>query len=90
MAVVNWSYQSCPEDWLKDHQTADFISNYVIDNAANGHIVLLHDIRQCTVDSIGPMIDGLRAKGYRFATVSELLATLPEGKQTGVLYCYGA
>jgi|GEM_PF-590189 len=90
MAVVNWSYESCPEDWLKDHQTAEFISNYVVENAANGHIVLLHDIRQCTVDSIAAMIDGLSAKGYRFATVSELLATLPEGKQTGVLYCYGA
>lgn len=90
MAVVNWSYQSCPEDWLKDHQTADFISNYVVENAQNGHIVLLHDIRQCTVDSVAAMIDGLRAKGYRFATVSELLATLPEGKQNGVLYCYGA
>ncbi len=89
MAVVNWSYESCPEDWLKDHQTADFISNYVVENAANGHIVLLHDIRQCTVDSVAAMIDGLKAKGYRFATVSELLATLPEGKQTGVLYCYG-
>ena len=42
LPVVDWSYQSCPEDWLKDHQTPEFISKYVIDNAANGHIVLLH------------------------------------------------
>ena len=89
MPVVNWSYESCPEDWLKAHQDPAFISKYVIDNAANGHIVLLHDIHSTTVDSIAAMIDGLTAKGYRFATVSELLAAQPDGKKTGVLYCYG-
>ena len=89
MPVVNWSYESCPEDWLKAHQTPEFISQYVIDNAANGHIVLLHDIHSATVESIAAMIDGLTAKGFRFATVSELLAAQPDGKQTGVLYCYG-
>lgn len=89
MPVVNWSYESCPEDWLKAHQDPAFISKYVIDNAANGHIVLLHDIHSTTVDSIAAMIDGLKAKGYRFATVSELLAAQPDGKKTGVLYCYG-
>lgn len=89
MAVVNWSYQSCPSDWVKENQTIEYLSNYVIDNASNGHIVLLHDIHQATVDSIAPMIDGLRAKGYRFVTVSELLESLPSGKQTGVVYYYG-
>lgn len=89
MATVNWSWESCPEDWLKDHQTPEFISNHVITNAANGHIVLLHDIHECTVDSISAMIDGLKAKGYRFATCSELLGTLPNGMETGKLYYYG-
>ena len=89
MPVANWSYESCPEDWLKEHQTPEFISQYVIDKAANGHIVLLHDIHSATVESIAAMIDGLKAKGFRFATVSELLAAQPGGKQTGVLYCYG-
>lgn len=89
LACVNWSWESCPEDWLSDHQTAEFISNHVITNARNGHIVLLHDIHQATVDSISAMIDGLVAKGYRFATVSELLDAQPEGKKAGVLYYYG-
>jgi len=88
LACVNWSWESCPEDWLADHQTPEFISNHVITNARNGHIVLLHDIHQATVDSIAAMIDGLVAKGYRFATVSELLAAQPEGKKNGVLYYY--
>jgi len=89
LPVVNWSYESCPQDWLKANQDPAFISQYVIDNAANGHIVLLHDIHATTVDSIAAMIDGLTAKGYRFATVSELLAAQPKGEETGVLYCYG-
>ena len=89
LPVANWSYESCPEDWLKEHQDPTFISQYVIDNAANGHIVLLHDIHAATVDGIAAMIDGLTAKGYRFATVSELLAAQPSGGETGVLYCYG-
>ena len=89
LPVANWSYESCPEDWLKEHQDPAFISQYVIDNAANGHIVLLHDIHAATVDAIAAMIDGLTAKGYRFATVSELLAAQPKGEQTGILYCYG-
>ena len=86
LPVVNWSWQSCPEDWLADHKDPAFISQYVIDNAANGHIVLLHDIHATTVDSISAMIDGLAAKGYRFATVSELLSAQPAGMQTGVVY----
>lgn len=89
LPVVNWSYESCPQDWLKANQNPAFISQYVIDNAANGHIVLLHDIHATTVDSIAAMIDGLTAKGYRFATVSELLAAQPKGEETGILYCYG-
>ncbi len=86
LPVVNWSWQSCPEDWLKEHQTPEFISQHVIDNAANGHIVLLHDIHTATVDSVAAMIDGLIAKGYRFATVSEILSAQPNGEKTGVLY----
>lgn len=89
MATINWSWETCPEDWLADHQTPEFISNHVVTNASNGHIVLLHDIHECTVDSVSSMIDGLKAKGYRFATCSELLGTLPNGMELGKLYYYG-
>ncbi len=88
MAVTNWSWESCPEDWVADHQTADFISKYVIDKSANGHLVLLHDIHKATVESVGPMIDGLKAKGYRFATVSEALQASKDGFQPGKMYYY--
>lgn len=85
---VNWSSESCPQDWVKANQTPEYISNYVIENGRNGHLVLLHDIHQATVDSVAAMIDGLKAKGFRFATVSELLEAQPGGAEQGVLYCY--
>jgi peptidoglycan/xylan/chitin deacetylase (PgdA/CDA1 family) len=86
LPVINWSWQVCPEDWLTKNQNPDYIAKFVIDNAANGRIVLLHDIHSTTVDAISAMIDGLVAKGYRFATISELLAAQPTGEKTGVLY----
>jgi len=73
MAVVNWSYQSCPEDW-NHHNEPALISDFVIKNAANGHIVLLHDTNTATMASMPAMIKGLKERGFRFMTVSQLLA----------------
>lgn len=42
-----------------------------------GSIILLHPQyknREATRAAVGPIIDGLRARGYRFVTVNELLA----------------
>ena len=86
LPVVNWSYQSCPEDWLPENQDSVKIANYVIENGANGHIVLLHDIHEWTVNSIPSMIDGLREKGFRFATISELMYYHKDEYKPGGLY----
>lgn len=73
MTLVNWSYQSCPEDW--NHRgEPDYIADFVIEKARNGHIVLLHDTNSTTVEAMPKMIKGLKEKGFRFMTVSELLA----------------
>jgi len=90
LPVINWSWQTCPEDWIAKNQTIEYISGHVIENASNGQIVLLHDIHEVTVNSVETMIDGLKAKGYRFVTVSELLAAQPDGEKTGVLYYNGS
>ena len=53
-----------------------FLVDYTLENAKPGSIILLHPFcDSCASDrrAIGQIIDGLRAKGYRFATVSELL-----------------
>jgi peptidoglycan/xylan/chitin deacetylase (PgdA/CDA1 family) len=44
----------------------------VLEKVKPGSIVLLHD-RENTLASLPAMVKGLRAKGYRFVTVDELL-----------------
>lgn len=78
LVIVNWSWQSCPEDW-NHKDDPDYIADFVIENAANGHIILLHDSNSATVAAIPRIIDGLAEKGFRFMTVSELLSYSSEG-----------
>ena len=40
----------------------------------SGAIILSHDIHQQTVDAMPATLDALLAKGYKFVTVSELIA----------------
>jgi peptidoglycan/xylan/chitin deacetylase (PgdA/CDA1 family) len=78
LAIISWSWQSCPEDW--NHRgEPDVISQFVIDKAANGHIILLHDTNSTTMEAMPAMIKGLKAKGFRFMTVSQLLAYAGDG-----------
>ena len=71
-----------PHDWGEVNGSApppvDTIVKRVLDDAEahRGNIVLLHDgggNRSRTVEALPEMIDTLRAKGYQFVTVSELL-----------------
>lgn len=89
MAVVNWNWQSCPEDW-NHHDDPAYISDHVIETAQNGHIVLLHDVNEATMASMPDMIAGLKARGFRFMTVSQMLAHLGEGhpRAGGVYHTY--
>ena len=48
-----------------------------VDQVRPGSIVLLHAMypaREQTRQAIGPVVDGLKQRGYRFVTVSQLLA----------------
>jgi peptidoglycan-N-acetylglucosamine deacetylase len=58
--------------------TPDFIVRRVLSRTTNGSIILLHDDRQSTVYALPRIIEGLRRQGYRFVTVSEMLAHLPK------------
>ncbi|NCA97948.1 MAG: polysaccharide deacetylase family protein [Clostridia bacterium] len=78
LTIVNWSWQSCPEDW-NHKDDPDHIANFVIENAANGHIILLHDTNSATLAAVPRIIDGLAEKGFRFMTVSELLSYSSDG-----------
>ncbi|KEO81772.1 polysaccharide deacetylase family sporulation protein PdaB [Tumebacillus flagellatus] len=70
--VIQWNTDS--RDWMRPGP--DKIVDRVLTKAVPGDIILMHasDSALQTIDALPRIIDGLRAKGYEFLTVSELLA----------------
>jgi peptidoglycan/xylan/chitin deacetylase (PgdA/CDA1 family) len=68
--VILWSVDT--NDWRRPG--ASVISRRVIQGAKPGAIILQHDIHQQTVDAMPAALDALLAKGYKFVTVSQLIA----------------
>ena len=69
LPVILWSVD--PQDWKI--RRASHVSNHLIQHASPGDILLAHDIHPSTVEAMPATLDALIAKGYKFATVTELL-----------------
>jgi peptidoglycan/xylan/chitin deacetylase (PgdA/CDA1 family) len=61
-----------PFDWKRPGPGV--IRDRIVNQARPGSIILAHDIHPGTVEAMPATFDGLMAKGFKFATVSELLA----------------
>lgn len=70
LKVILWSVD--PLDWK--HRNADRVASQIIQGTQPGAIILAHDIHPSTVAAMPRVFDTLLAKGYKFVTVSELLA----------------
>lgn len=68
--MILWSVD--PNDWKKPG--ANTVARRLIEGAHPGAILLAHDIHPGTIQATPKAIAGLKAKGYEFVTVSELLA----------------
>jgi peptidoglycan/xylan/chitin deacetylase (PgdA/CDA1 family) len=68
--VIMWSVD--PLDWRRPG--ASVVAQRLVDGAAPGGILLAHDIHPGTIEAMPETITRLKAKGYGFATVSQLLA----------------
>lgn len=68
--IILWSVD--PEDWKRPGESV--VRSRIVSGAADGAIILAHDIHGSTVRAMPETFDQLIAKGYKFATVSELLA----------------
>ena len=75
------------EDWVPT-VTAEERAERVLANAADGQIVLLHDMQwnQYTVEALKTIIPELKKRGYEFATVSELFEKKHVTPRHGWLY----
>ena len=80
LAEVLWSVTA------KDYTTEDsaLITKRVLDQASRDGIILLHDIYRGTVPAVPGIIDALKARGYVFVTVPQLLA--PGKAEPGKVY----
>ncbi|WP_200391374.1 polysaccharide deacetylase family protein [Roseibacillus ishigakijimensis] len=61
-----------PLDWKRPGTSV--VRSRILNGTKSGSIVLAHDLHSTTVDAMPSTIDALLAKGYRFVTVSQLLA----------------
>jgi peptidoglycan/xylan/chitin deacetylase (PgdA/CDA1 family) len=68
--VIMWSVD--PLDWRRPG--ASVVAQRLVDGAHPGAILLAHDIHPGTIEAMPATISRLKAKGYGFATVSQLLA----------------
>lgn len=69
VAFVNWSVDTL--DWKT--KNADAVYKEIMNDAADGNIILCHDLHKTTVDAMERAIPALIEKGYQLVTVSELL-----------------
>lgn len=69
LTEVLWTID--PQDW--NTTDVDKIVNSVVKNAKDGDIILLHDIYPSSVAAALRIIDELKAKGYIFVTVDNIL-----------------
>lgn len=70
LKVILWDVD--PVDW-KNRNSAR-VKSEILKATKPGSIVLAHDIHATTVDAMAETIDALKEKGFKFLTVSELIA----------------
>jgi peptidoglycan-N-acetylglucosamine deacetylase len=68
--IILWSVD--PFDWKRPG--ASVITQRILTQVRPGAIVLSHDIHKQTIDAMPATLDGLIGKGYKFVTVSQLIA----------------
>lgn len=68
--IIMWDVD--PLDWKV--RNAGHVEAEILKHTVPGSIVLSHDIHKTTVDAMPATFDALAAKGFKFVTVTELLA----------------
>jgi peptidoglycan/xylan/chitin deacetylase (PgdA/CDA1 family) len=68
--TILWSVD--PLDWKRPG--ASVVTSRILAGASSGGIVLAHDLHTQTVDAMPATLDGLLRRGFKFVTVSQLLA----------------
>lgn len=81
-ALILWSVD--PEDWK--YKDAARVTAHVVSHAADGDIILLHDIYPTSVEAALDIVDTLHQKGFLFVTVEELARERHVALEPGQVY----
>ena len=68
--IILWDVD--PLDWK--HRSPARVQSEIVKLTVPGSIILAHDIHKSTIDAMPETLDALAAKGFKFVTVSDLLA----------------
>lgn len=68
--TILWSVD--PQDWQRPGPAV--VTSRILAQTKPGAIILVHDIHPPSVDAMPATLDGLLSRGYRFVTVSQLIA----------------
>lgn len=80
--IILWSVDTL--DWTG--KPASDIADYIVSEAEDGDIILLHDIFEESVHGAVAAVDRLKELGYEFVTVDELLAEKGIAEEGGKVY----
>jgi peptidoglycan-N-acetylglucosamine deacetylase len=75
--VILWDVD--PLDWKRPGPSV--VASRIIAGTRPGSIILSHDIHPSTIEAMPQVFDALLAKGFKFVTVSELLAMNKGGER---------
>ena len=82
MISVRWSKDTI--DWK--YEDEERLYRYLIKNAGDGEIFLMHDVEETTVKGVLRAIETLQKEGYKFVRVDELLCRNGDGLLKGIGY----
>jgi peptidoglycan/xylan/chitin deacetylase (PgdA/CDA1 family) len=66
--VILWNID--PQGWRG--YSGQTITDHILSHASNGAVVLMHSTNAGDLAALGPSIEGLRSRGYRFVTIAQL------------------
>ncbi len=92
--TVNWSLDT--EDWKEQTNDTEAASafidekvNYIVNNAKDGDIILMHELYLSSYEIFSRAADKLIEKGFALVTVSEILELEAGKKPNAVIYTKG-
>jgi peptidoglycan/xylan/chitin deacetylase (PgdA/CDA1 family) len=71
MSGAFWTIDALPAE---ETGSPDAVAQWVIRRARPGAIVLMHNGMQATIGAIPKLVQGLRERGYKLVTITQLAA----------------